>query len=76
MRAVIGWNDAYTVRQACIAMEEMDLSPLVPQISTPLLMSNARVGASKSSFGWTLHLDLDVIDHSPVGVEGDETDDA
>jgi pimeloyl-ACP methyl ester carboxylesterase len=40
VRAVIGWNDPYTVRQACIAMEEMDLSPLVPQISTPLLMTN------------------------------------
>ena len=40
VRTVIGWNDPYTVRQACIAMEEMDLSPLVPQISTPLLMTN------------------------------------
>jgi pimeloyl-ACP methyl ester carboxylesterase len=40
VRSVIGWNDPYTVRQACIAMEEMDLSPLVPQISTPLLMTN------------------------------------
>jgi len=40
VRAVIGWNDPYTVRQACLAMEEMDLSPLVPEISTPLLMTN------------------------------------
>jgi pimeloyl-ACP methyl ester carboxylesterase len=40
VRAVIGWNDPYTVRQACIAMEEMDLSPLVPQLSRPLLMTN------------------------------------
>jgi len=40
VRTVIGWNDPYTVRQACIAMEEMDLSPLVPQISRPLLMTN------------------------------------
>jgi 3-oxoadipate enol-lactonase len=40
VRAVIGWNDPYTVRQACLAMEEMDLSPLVPQISRPLLMTN------------------------------------
>lgn len=40
VRAVIGRNDPYTVRQACIAMEEMDLTPLVPQISTPLLMTN------------------------------------
>ena len=40
VRAVIGRNDPYTVRQACLAMEEMDLSPLVPEISTPLLMTN------------------------------------
>lgn len=40
VRSVIGWNDPYTVRQACIAMEEMDLTPLVPQIERPLLMTN------------------------------------
>ncbi len=40
VRTVIGWNDPYTVRQACIAMEEMDLTPLVPEISVPLLMTN------------------------------------
>jgi len=40
VRSVIGLNDPYTVRQACIAMEEMDLSPLVPQIKQPLLMTN------------------------------------
>jgi pimeloyl-ACP methyl ester carboxylesterase len=40
VRSVIGINDPYTVRQACIAMEEMDLSPLVPQIERPLLMTN------------------------------------
>ncbi len=40
VRAVIGWNDPYTVRQACIAMEEMDLTPLVDGISRPLLMTN------------------------------------
>ena len=40
VRSVIGLNDPYTVRQACIAMEEMDLSPLVPQIARPLLMTN------------------------------------
>ena len=27
VRTVIGWNDPYTVRQACIAMEEMDFMP-------------------------------------------------
>ena len=37
---MIGVNDPYTVRQACIAMEQMDLSPLVPQIERPLLMTN------------------------------------
>ena len=37
---IVGLNDPYTVRQACLAMEEMDLSPLVPQISRPLLMTN------------------------------------
>jgi pimeloyl-ACP methyl ester carboxylesterase len=40
VRSVIALNDPYTVRQACIAMEEMDLSPLVPKISRPLLMTN------------------------------------
>ena len=40
VRSVIGVNDPYTVRQACIAMEEMDLSPLVPAIDRPLLMTN------------------------------------
>jgi 3-oxoadipate enol-lactonase len=40
VRSVIGVNDPYTVRQACIAMEQMDLSPLVPQIERPLLMTN------------------------------------
>lgn len=40
VRTVIGWNDPYTVRQACIAMEEMDLSPLVPGIARPLLLTN------------------------------------
>ena len=40
VRQIVGLNDPYTVRQACLAMEEMDLSPLVPQISQPLLMTN------------------------------------
>jgi pimeloyl-ACP methyl ester carboxylesterase len=40
VRSVIALNDPYTVRQACLAMEEMDLSPLVPQIERPLLMTN------------------------------------
>jgi 3-oxoadipate enol-lactonase len=40
VRGIVGLNDPYTVRQACLAMENMDLSPLVPQISRPLLMTN------------------------------------
>ena len=40
VRQIVGLNDPYTVRQACLAMENMDLSPLVPQISRPLLMTN------------------------------------
>ncbi len=40
VRDIVGLNDPYTVRQACLAMEEMDLSPLVPQILRPLLMTN------------------------------------
>jgi 3-oxoadipate enol-lactonase len=40
VRDIVGLNDPYTVRQACLAMETMDLSPLVPEISRPLLMTN------------------------------------
>lgn len=40
VRSVVALNDPYTVRQACLAMENMDLSSLVPQISRPLLMTN------------------------------------
>jgi 3-oxoadipate enol-lactonase len=40
VRDIVALNDPYTVRQACLAMEEMDLSELVPQISRPLLMTN------------------------------------
>lgn len=40
VREIVSLNDPYTVRQACLAMEEMDLSPLVPEISRPLLMTN------------------------------------
>jgi pimeloyl-ACP methyl ester carboxylesterase len=40
VREIVGLNDPYTVRKACLAMENMDLSPLVPQISRPLLMTN------------------------------------
>ena len=40
VRQIVFLNDPYTVRQACLAMETMDLSPLVPRISRPLLMTN------------------------------------
>jgi 3-oxoadipate enol-lactonase len=40
VRAVIGWNDPYTVRQACLAMENMDLTQHVSLIRRPLLMTN------------------------------------
>jgi len=40
VRDIVGLNDPYTVRQACLAMENMDLSELVPAISRPLLMTN------------------------------------
>ena len=40
VRDIVGLNDPYTVRQACLAMEELDLSALVPKISRPLLMTN------------------------------------
>jgi len=40
VRQIVGLNDPYTVRQACLAMEEMDLSHLVPQLTRPLLMTN------------------------------------
>ena len=33
-------NDPYTVRQACIAMETMDLEPLVKDIRRPILFTN------------------------------------
>jgi pimeloyl-ACP methyl ester carboxylesterase len=40
VRDIVALNDPYTVRQACLAMETMDLTPLVPQIARPLLMTN------------------------------------
>jgi pimeloyl-ACP methyl ester carboxylesterase len=40
IRSIVMLNDPYTVRQACIAMESMDLTPLVKKIKRPLLMTN------------------------------------
>ena len=40
VRSIVMLNDPYTVRQACLAMESMDLTPLVKKIKRPLLMTN------------------------------------
>jgi 3-oxoadipate enol-lactonase len=40
VRAVINKNAPYTVRQACLAMETMDLEPLVHSIRRPILFTN------------------------------------
>ena len=40
VRSVVGKNSPYTVRQACVAMETMDLEPLVPEIRRPILLTN------------------------------------
>ncbi len=37
---IVSANSPYTVRQACLAMESMDLEPLVDSIRRPLLMTN------------------------------------
>src|SRR4029450_11536743 len=40
VRDIVGLNDPYTVRQACLAIDNTDLSPLVPRVPRPLLMTN------------------------------------
>jgi pimeloyl-ACP methyl ester carboxylesterase len=40
VRSVIRKNSPYTVRQACLAMEQMDLEPLVSRIRRPILFTN------------------------------------
>jgi pimeloyl-ACP methyl ester carboxylesterase len=42
VRDITALMDPFTVRAACLAMEKMDLSPLVPKIAKPLLMTNGR----------------------------------
>jgi pimeloyl-ACP methyl ester carboxylesterase len=37
---IVAQNSPYTVRQACLAMESMDLEPLVGQIRRPILFTN------------------------------------
>ena len=40
VRSVINKNSPHTVRQACLAMETMDLEPLVSDIGRPILFTN------------------------------------
>jgi pimeloyl-ACP methyl ester carboxylesterase len=40
VKRIVGMNSPYTIRQACLAMEEMDLEPLVEEISRPILFTN------------------------------------
>lgn len=40
VRRIVALNSPYTVRQACLAMEEMDLEPLVDEIRRPILFTN------------------------------------
>jgi 3-oxoadipate enol-lactonase len=40
IRSIVMLNDPYTVRQACLAMENMDLTPLVKKLKRPMLMTN------------------------------------
>jgi pimeloyl-ACP methyl ester carboxylesterase len=40
VRYMVSKNSPYTVRQACLAMETMDLEPLVPDIRRPILFTN------------------------------------
>jgi pimeloyl-ACP methyl ester carboxylesterase len=40
VKRIVATNSPYTVRQACLAMERMDLEPLVDQIARPILFTN------------------------------------
>ena len=40
VKRIVNANSPYTVRQACLAMENMDLTQLVSLIARPLLMTN------------------------------------
>lgn len=40
VRQMISQNDPYTVQQCTLATERMDLEPLVPSLSRPLLLTN------------------------------------
>jgi 3-oxoadipate enol-lactonase len=40
VRSIIGTNSHHTIRQACVAMEEMDIEHLARQIRRPILLTN------------------------------------
>ena len=40
VRSIIGKNSHHTIRQACVAMEEMDIEHLARQIRRPILLTN------------------------------------
>jgi pimeloyl-ACP methyl ester carboxylesterase len=40
VKRIVSMNSPYTVRQACLAMEDMDLEPLVDSIRRPILFTN------------------------------------
>jgi pimeloyl-ACP methyl ester carboxylesterase len=40
VRAIVGKNSLHTIRQACLAMEQMDLEPLARTIRRPILFTN------------------------------------
>jgi pimeloyl-ACP methyl ester carboxylesterase len=40
VRQITRLNSTFTVRQACLAMEEMDLEPLVRDLERPILLTN------------------------------------
>jgi pimeloyl-ACP methyl ester carboxylesterase len=40
VKQIVALNSPYTVRQACLAMERMDLEPLVDRIRRPILFTN------------------------------------
>jgi pimeloyl-ACP methyl ester carboxylesterase len=40
VKRIVAMNSPYTVRQACLAMERMNLEPLVDQIRRPILFTN------------------------------------
>jgi 3-oxoadipate enol-lactonase len=40
VKRIVNANSPYTIRQACLAMENMDLEPLIKDIRRPLLLTN------------------------------------